>query len=161
MKLYLIPAGNLTKGLDFALIRELEETRKAVQEAKALFALNTGRDTTRHVTVIPIDRSKLNSDNQSTLAVPTGVYIQNDESIVNERVQLFGGGGSRLNGDNVQKTSGNRLQDPTFAIGQESDTESDSPTTYKESIYSKMGGSRLICCWIGRYFVSCTKMTNI
>ena len=146
------------------MIRELEETRKAVQEAKALFALNTGRDTTRHVTVIPIDRSKGNIDtNQQIGALSTDINIpniQNDDSIVNERVQQFGGGG-RPNGGTIQIPSGNRLQIPTFAIGQESDTENDSPTSYKESIYSKMGGSRLICCLIGRYFVSCTKMTNI
>ena len=39
---YAIAAGSAMRGLDLALIRELEETRKAFQEAKALFARDTG-----------------------------------------------------------------------------------------------------------------------
>ena len=33
-----VSAANTAKGLDATLIRELEETRRAVQEAKALFS---------------------------------------------------------------------------------------------------------------------------
>ncbi|XP_061181898.1 delphilin-like [Saccostrea echinata] len=49
------------KGYDFALMKELEETRKAVQEAKKAFQINRGSESeedihsaTKYVTVIPI-----------------------------------------------------------------------------------------------------------
>ena len=100
----------------------------------------TGRDTTRHVTVIPIDRSIRNIDRQQTGVLPTGFNIYNHESNVGERAYQFSGGSD---GESIQQFSGNRLQVPTFVIGQESDTESDSRMTFKESKFSKMGGNQV------------------
>ena len=116
---------------------------------KFVFLVGNVRESTRYVTVIPIDRRT----HDESPGMPQSIQISSSPPFnsghENNRMDLLSperhGAFTPLNGHQeppeISFSTDNRLKVPQLVIGAGGDTDSESKKQFKESKFSKMGGA--------------------